>query len=220
VSPLRRLLLFLLLASVYFTGLFIVGTRVGYPVAFRAVANQVFGSMGGQRVARFEAWEDPHGMHDTRMSIGKRHVGFPKGLGINSMRQGYTPAALLAALVLATPVPWRRRLVALGVGLALVHVFVGLRLWFSLLWGFSVVQLGGQPLLELSGWARWLVRRADQLLAGSLYATYLVPAMIWVAVTLRPEDLRRLQSTRTCEPGTTSSLLPSSKRTQHLNPPS
>jgi hypothetical protein len=192
---LRPLLLFLLLATVYFTALFALGPRGSYPHWFRGGANAVFGSMGANRVASFEPFDDPLGTHDTRMSIGLRHSGYPKSLGLNSVRQGYTPAALLVALVLATPVPWPRRGRALLIGLVLVHGFIALRLWVSLLWGFSLVQFGGKPMLELSGLGSWLVRRADQLLAGNLYITYLVPAMIWLVLTVRPEDLRALQET-------------------------
>ena len=96
---LRPLLLFLLLATLYFTAIFALGPRGSYPDWFRGGANLLFGSMGSNRIAKFEPFDDPRGTHDTRMSVGLRNSGYPKSLGLNSVRQGYTPAALLAALV-------------------------------------------------------------------------------------------------------------------------
>jgi hypothetical protein len=48
---------------------------------------------------------------------------------IASRHIGYTPTVLFIALVVATPVPWRRRILALGLGLPVVHLAIGMDLF-------------------------------------------------------------------------------------------
>jgi len=52
-------------------------------------------------------------------------IGFQR---TGSRLMGYTPTALLVALILATPVSWLRRFVYLLAGLVVVHAFVVLRM--------------------------------------------------------------------------------------------
>ena len=178
-----------------------------YAPLFRAGANFAFGRMGGDRVARFEPFDDPSGVFDTRMSIGKRVNGralYPTGMGLNSVRQGFAPTALFLALSIATPIRWRRKRTALLVGLLLVQSFVALRLWIALMAGFAQTSYQGNFLLDVSeGFAR-LLRRADQIVAGDLHLTYVAPIAIWAAVMLGRKgglaDLREALPAETVKP--------------------
>ena len=101
------------------------------------------------------------------------------------MRQGYVPTAVLVALMLATPIAWRRKWRALALGLLLVQGFVALRVGVALLAGFSRVGLGDRRLLDVSPAAVWGLKRADQILAGDLHMTYIAPLLIWILVVVR-----------------------------------
>jgi Flp pilus assembly protein protease CpaA len=190
---LRPIARFALLTLVYFLVMMAISFTAFYPPLFRSGANFLFHSLGSDRIAKFEEFDDPRGVFDTRMSVGSDRTGvptFPSGQGLNSVRQGYAPTAVLIALVLATPIAWRRRWRVLLVGLVLIQGFVVLRIGVALLYGFSRVGYGDRRLLDLSGFSAWALRHGDQILAGDLYMTYLAPLLVWSIVTLRARELR------------------------------
>lgn len=158
--------------------LMLAGFVLPYDRAFRAVGNAVFDRFGADRVARFDAFEDPTGMHDTRISIGREGEGYPKGLSVNSLRVGWTPTALILALLAATP---GRRWRHVGAAFAATQAYVFLRLWLTLAWGFSATGM-----LELSDHAAWLVRRLQQTLSGDLHISWIAPTLIWAVVCRKP----------------------------------
>jgi hypothetical protein len=183
-GPIVRLVL---LTVLYFALLMALAATGFYPPLFRAGASALFGSLGSGRIAKFEPFQDPRGVFDTRMSVGTDSAGypaFPSSLGVNSVRQGYVPIAVLVALMLATPIAWRRKWRALALGLLLVQGFVVLRVAVALLVGFSRVGLGGRRLLEVSPPVAWGLRRADQILAADLHTTYIAPLLIWALVVV------------------------------------
>ena len=190
---LRPILKLVGLAVTYFVILFAIAQTGFYPPLFRAGANTLFGSMGSGRVAQFEPFDDPQGVFDTKMSVGSDLTGsrvFPSSLGVNSLRQGYVPTAVLIGLVLATPIAWRRKWRALLVGIPLVHVFVAMRIGVTLLYGFSRIGLGDRRLLEVSALGSWVLRRGDQILAGDLHMSYVVPLVIWLLTCVRRAELQ------------------------------
>ena len=184
---------FVFLAVVYFLLLMALVPTGFFPPVFRFGANAVFHSMGSDRVAKFERFDDPMGVYDTKMFVGSQALGRPtyaSSIGVNSVRQGYAPLVLVIALVLATPVPWPRKWRALLSGMLLVNLFIVLRVGVALLYGFSRVGLGSRRLLEVSGPEAWLLRQGDQILAGDLHLTYVVPLLIWLLVAVRMRDFR------------------------------
>jgi len=181
---------FLALALLCFVALATLGPTRLYPSLYRATANVLFQSCGSGRVAKFEPFDDPRGVSETRMSVGTRAGGFPHGLGLNTVREGYVPTALVVALGLATPLPWRRRLRLLVLDLVVVHVFLLLRLCVTIAWGFSVTRIGDEPLLALSPFWATAIRRLDQILTGDLNISYVAPVLIWAIVTMRHRDVR------------------------------
>lgn len=184
-KPILRLVLLTLLC---FSLLMTLAATGFYPPVFRAGANALFHSLGSGRIAKFEPFEDPRGVFDTKMSVGTDSVGyraFPSSLGVNSLRQGYVPTAVLVALMLATPIAWRRKWRTLAIGLLLVQGFVVLRVGVALLTGFNRIGLDDRRLLELSPVVAWGLRRADQIIAGDLHMTYIAPLLIWMLVVVR-----------------------------------
>lgn len=137
ILPLRRVLWFLLRFALIY-GLLLApwpGLTEGFGKLFSSAADRVFGSDDPTHSVRIR-WMDPaQGMigpkwgQDTVLLLEFR--GAPRAarpsifsLVRSSRYTGYVPAALLIALVLATPVPWRRRAWAILWGLPLITVFV------------------------------------------------------------------------------------------------
>jgi len=98
---------------------------------------------------------------------------------------GWVPTALTGALVLATPIPWPRRLGALAGGLVLIHLFIlfTLQTW---IWNNSA----GLSLLTLSHFWQRAVWELNYALMTQIGASFTVPVLIWVLVTFRRQDAR------------------------------
>ncbi len=108
----------------------------------------------------------------------------------SSRHLGYMPAVTLIALVVASPIPWRRKLWALLWGLLLVHLFVVLRFGFVLLEAFH----GGEAhcLFQFDPPWEGLFRLLFNVIAVVPATTYLVALVVWIAVSFRRDDLLAL----------------------------
>ncbi len=104
----------------------------------------------------------------------------------NTRKLGYLPTAFTAALVLATPIPWRRRGWALLWSTVLISAFVGLQLGLHLLNAFSDPNHLNQ--FAFSPWMKALLVVALKVVAISPVTAYIAPVFIWALVTFRRED--------------------------------
>jgi hypothetical protein len=100
---------------------------------------------------------------------------------------GWVPTALTMALILATPIPWRRRGAALAGGLVLVHCFIlfSLQAW---IWDNS----SDVSLMRLSGFWQEVAGELDYALINQLGASFSVPVVIWILVTFRRQDAGKI----------------------------
>jgi len=135
MPPLKRLAgFFARLLLLY--GVFIVAwpvVRPGYVMFFRAGGNFLLGSFGSMGQVRFKPnpGDDPD--YDTQVVLTNLANRARRTTESDSRFLGYMPVAALVALILATPITWRRRGLALLWGLPLVHGFVVLRVALLLL---------------------------------------------------------------------------------------
>lgn len=88
---------------------------------------------------------------------------------------GWVPTAFLAALVLASPIPWPRRVRALVLGLVAMHAFVLLSLGLHVL---DHSQIGGGTFMD----------GLDETLINQVGPGFFVAMLLWVLVTVRPGD--------------------------------
>jgi hypothetical protein len=132
---------------------------------------------------------------DTRMTLANRDLldasgkGLLKRTGLDTRSIGWLPTALTMALILATPVPWRRRLLSLMGGLLLVQAFIVLTL-LTWIWSHSSE-------LSLMTLSPFWQKAADELcyaLLDQLGASFSVPVIIWIVVIFRRQDLEALNN--------------------------
>lgn len=104
----------------------------------------------------------------------------------SSRHLGYMPAAILASLILASPTPWKRRIVPMIVGMILVHLFVVFRFAYFL----AAIFHGDNKysLFKLEGFWERAFDEGFRLVAVVPASIYIVPLVIWLAVTFRKED--------------------------------
>jgi hypothetical protein len=127
-------------------------------------------------------------------SVAPRRVP-PFETSRSSRYTGYGPTALALALVLATPIPWRRRAWALPWAALLASVFVAtmLAIW---IYGWFY----GEECLSLAPFSEEHAARA-KLVATVLDMNswmgpyYIAPVFIWVLVSFRREDLESFFAT-------------------------
>ena len=177
------------------------GLASAYGRYFRAVGRGCFAQEGQGGLVRFQpAQHPPRREIDTEILVAAQSAPdsagrvYGKVLGLDSRGVGWVPTALLTALVLASPVPWGRRLRALGLGLGLVHGYL-LTVIAVYLWRESAGQLpvAGLPYLPA------LAEGLEETLVTQMGFSFVVPVVLWLAVTFRRDDWG--QFLRRGEPG-------------------
>ncbi len=162
-----------------------------YGSFYRKVARIFFTKFRENGAVKFREWNEPAMTH---INVGSYAVVNPNGTyhttaaNINTRYMGYIPTILLISLVLASPVPWKRRLVALVAGLSLVMLLIIFKQWIALLW-----------LCEQNSWlhltdftktgAKFLSSTNSIISASTSTVLYFVVA-IWILVTFRVDDFK------------------------------
>ena len=163
-----------------------------YSGYFRALGQAAFSGQDDQRIVLFAPTQVQHGFSalDTKMTLGNRALidnrghGKSESIGLDTRSIGWLPTALTIALILATPVPWRQRAWALLWGLLLVHAFIlfSLQVW---IWDES----SSVSLLNLSPAGQTMMDDLEYTLITQMGASFSVPPLIWILVTIRRENL-------------------------------
>lgn len=161
----------------------------GYAVAFRGAANTVFGGLFDEATVTFSEKEVdptlPVRVRDTRIVL-VADDGRTAAAAISTRNKAFLPTAVALALVLATPVTWRRRGLALVLAALAVQLFVAVRVWIHLL---ALTAPGGTlPLASMDGSPIEIIRALHSVLYRASWGSFVPPLLIWAAVTLRPGD--------------------------------
>jgi len=130
---------------------------------------------------------------DTEMVL--RNLRVPRtelSAPISARYNAYLPTVVLSALVLSTPVSWRRRGRALLTGLFFVHVYILTWCLIIILFCFSrpeyAIRMFDLPALIGDGLGKLIEIVEQSVIALSFVAAII----IWLAVTIRGEDYQRL----------------------------
>jgi hypothetical protein len=156
-----------------------------YRPAYCALGNVLFG--GGEASARFRPLAGAKDL-DVEVRLTKRGPPLVSAVMKNDSRLvGYMPLISLVALVLASPIPWKRRRTALGLGLVLVTAFVAVRMSIPIRRDFS--RPDALQVHQPGAFGRWLLDVSERALLDAPASFFVVPVLIWVLVALRREDL-------------------------------
>lgn len=114
-----------------------------YPTLFRALAGAVLARVGPDTLVLRPAEGASLEEKDSFVEAFDAEGGEPRWrLVISAVRLGYWPSAVLVALLLATPMSGRRRLLAAGIGLSWLHAFALLRLFLEIQRAFGELEQG------------------------------------------------------------------------------
>ena len=166
-----------------------------YGQGFRAIGNGIFAQDGKKWVLYFEAHRQTQGFSalDTRITIGNRSLIDNNGkgpatiLGLDTRSIGWIPTALVIALIVATPIPLRRRILALLCGLLLIHAFILLSV-AAYIWNESTNVF----LVALSPFWKQIADAFQYTLVTQMGISFTMPVLIWILVTFQEYDRKHL----------------------------
>jgi hypothetical protein len=156
--------------------------RPAYSFFLRESGNVLFEAVGARDHVRIRPATSPHGMYDTVLSI-RVAAGERLPITISSWLIGFQPTSVLIGLVVATLVSLRRWVWALFAGLVMVHAFVLARL--------TTFVILAPVVLPDTFWTKALSLSVVDFVHGAAGSCF-APVLIWLAVTMRREDARRL----------------------------
>lgn len=157
--------------------------RPGYAFFLRESGNILFEAVGPHDHVRIGAYTSPDGMNDTALFIRNAAAELAVQITMSSWLIGFQPTSVLVGLVLATPVNMRRRIWALFSGLVMVHAFVLTRL--------ATFVIFAPLVLPDTFWVQAFWCSVDNFIHSYAVSCF-APVLIWIAVTMRREDARRL----------------------------
>lgn len=172
--------------------------RALYPPLMRAPLGALLG-VGAEGVVSLRAFRGAEDGVDTLMQeirIGERVPRWRAELSL--LRLGWWPSAVLAALVLATPMRARRRVLALCAGFVWIQLYVLLRLFAEV--RYADVEAVAGPGGPLEGPLHALLRSSAEVLEANLVLIAVV-LLAWVVLgrpgrVLDTRPLRRLLRSR------------------------
>ncbi len=193
--PFRQIVSFFArLLAVY--GLFVIawpGIQGACTVVFCAGGNLVFRSLIPGGSVRFHPLPDTGDKLDTRIHLTNKRSQAMAKISAYSRRFAYLQSALLVSLVLATPLPWRRRLWTLLCGLILLNVVIACNMLIGLLRAFAS-RVG---LLNLTpAWDK-VLQVAYELAFINVASLWPLPVLVWILVSFRRADLVKWVHTAT-----------------------
>ena len=187
----KTLLLFLLKAVIIYTVLCapISYYDRAYGVFYRSIAGFTFETFNGTGFAMFREMDDPAMTH---LLIGNYALVKPDKTTvtlerfINTRYLGFIPTILLVSLVLASPVPWKRRAVALAAGFLVITLLVIFKQWIALLWHSE--QNSWLQLSTFTGFREKLFKYSYHIICVSSSTLLYFVVAVWLLVTFRVDD--------------------------------
>ncbi len=168
-----------------------LGLRAAYSKFFIAGAAFLFESLGPSGGIRFRQSTDSK--HDIDIIVYNRDQIGPDGkvplalrANYSSHYAGYIHTVFITALILATPISFRRRVWALVLALILMHVFIAFKLLIMLI---SLLSNSRLSLFVLSPFWKDVVVTTNQVVVRHLTTGFIIAFFIWILVSFRGESL-------------------------------
>ena len=168
-----------------------------YTKFYSASAAFLFGSIGSTGTVTFEPLSDSE--YDMNVTLYNRARLAPDGdiarirTRHSSRHAGYMYVAFLAALILATPIPARRKGTALFFGMILIHGLIALQLAIRILHAFHNRPLS---MFVMSTFSKRVLSVTHQAFAVNVTFGFVVCVFIWILVSFRRRDWARIVGER------------------------
>jgi hypothetical protein len=162
------------------------GLRGGYAAAYRYSINRIIPILDLEYQIRVRPHPKARDVDESFAVVHERGSGRRIGALQVNTRAPYLASALTAALILSTPLSWRRRCRALLAGLLLTSAYLAIRLPASVLYLLSLHSVDAHD-----GSLRFALEKS--LLGGVAFAPwYAIPVLVWFVVACRPAFQERI----------------------------
>ncbi len=164
-----------------------------YGKIYRKCASTLFHRFHGKGFAQFTEGEDKA---IIRVNVGnlnqiRKNNTAPTTFGYLNIRYlGYLPTILLITLILASPVTWKRKAMALILGLVLLNAIIILEQWLHLM--FLSIRATWLNLVDFSESKKNTINLAYNYLVQIQGISRFLVVLIWLLVTFRKTDLKIL----------------------------
>lgn len=196
--PLKQ---FLLLFVVSYAFLMLLATftgiKSGYDNGYRSLGNTYFQPFKEKGYVIFSEGADPlnKGLNTqlALINIDQNNQAIASGTNVRTIkvyvspfRSGLFPLILLLSLILASPVPWRRKVWLLPVGFIIISLFAYFRTWLTVLLNFD--QNEWLEVVDLSPTMHSFYNWLEAVTVGNVVFSVVVPVVVWFIITFRKED--------------------------------
>ncbi len=172
----------------FFTVLLLLWTVVGdaYGVMYRQGMTSIYSGFFPGGEVKLERLEDDGSGYDSDVVLTNVRKGFSFGRRVNSRQQGYIPTIYVVSLILATPIPWSRRLKLTMWGLLIVSLYVPLRLLPALITSFAHPDFG---IFTLGPTSQAILRVLTNTVHINFAGHFVLPIPIWFLLCFRRADI-------------------------------
>ena len=188
----RKVVSFLCVCALVYAllmGLWLIGGAV-YSRLYSAGANRLFGSFGARAVVYFSQSRDTGDEVKIAFYYRQRVDGHGRPIPLlriaHDVHYGvYIYVAFMIALIVATPIPRRRRAWALFWGLIAIHAFMAFRLTLLIVQLLNSEQVA---LLALNWFWRPVLLLSVQVFTVNILPSFIVAIFIWALLSFRRGD--------------------------------
>ena len=190
--PPRQLASRFALLAVYAVAFVLIWPWVGdwYGRAFRAGTMEMCRTLSTSWDVKLGALDHATAHSDSELTLTNRSSRATAKGPLSSRYIGYAPTTFLVALILATPLTWRRRLTALFWGLVLTHVWIAFSMLLLVVHGYSRGDV--VSIFDVSRFTRIALAFMREALVKAPVVKYTVPAVIWMLVSFRQSDWAKM----------------------------
>lgn len=172
------------------------GIDIRYEEFFRSLGNKLYGTFGKEGVLMFM---DERGVeYDTRLYLSKKTLLQKNGnykseiFPINTRRIGFVSTAFLISLIIATPLTWKRKFIALLLGFILITAYAMVKMRVLILHFYTLAKKTAlyQSPEEIKSIEFW-----SDTFARPNTPVYYYVIIVWLAVCFGKKDWEKLNGT-------------------------
>jgi hypothetical protein len=158
--------------------------------AFQAFGNLFVGNSRGEGTVVFGPMPAGSGSFDTKITLYNSTRTRYRDFIYSSRIYAYLPISLLVCLCLATPLPWRSRLKLTGSGLAILAVFLALRILLLLL--RELTRYDAVSIWRPSRSVWWCIDVVSGIAVQAPVPNFAFPILIWAFLAIWLGNFRPL----------------------------
>jgi hypothetical protein len=162
-----------------------------YGKFYRSCGTLFFGTFHGSGMARFTEGSEKKITRIDIANVTQLDANNQlKTAWVNTETRGfgYLPTVLFISLLIASPVPWRRRIISLVAGLLLVTLLVMFRLWLQIL--YLCEQFPWLNLYQFGDIQKKIIELVYQAIVIPINMVLYFVIIIWLLVTFRKDDVK------------------------------